>query len=178
MRLIIRLALLSIPLCAEVVKIRPEGVFEVAGRPAFPIGFTTAPDPAAKAPSGQSAYSELASNGVAFNRCGVPGKWSATSEAALDAMLDRSAATGLLCAIYIPDLAVIKPGEVAKETELRRVINKYKRHPAAAFWKGADEPEWGKIPVQDLEPFYRIVHELDPDHPSGSRRLRAGVLRA
>jgi hypothetical protein len=157
--------LLSIRLCAEVVKIRPDGVFEFAGRPAFPIGFTTAPDPAAKAPSGQNAYAELVSNGLVFSRCGLPGKWSATSEAVLDVMLDRAAATGPLCAIYIPDLAVIKPGEVAKEMELRRVVNKYKRHRAVAFWKGADEPEWGKIPVQDLEPFYRIVHELDPDHP-------------
>ena len=32
-------------------------------------------------------------------------------------------------------------------------------------WKGADEPEWGKLPVEPLVRAYRIVKELDPDHP-------------
>jgi hypothetical protein len=159
------IALLSVPLAAAVVKIRPDGVFEFDGKPAFPIGFTTAPAPTAKAPSGGSGYRELASNGLAFNRCGIPGKWGPDSEAGLDAMLDAAAKAGLLCAMYIPEVSEIKPGDTAKEAELRRVVNKYKPHPAVAFWKGADEPEWGKVPVEDLQAFYRIVHELDPNHP-------------
>ncbi len=32
-------------------------------------------------------------------------------------------------------------------------------------WKGADEPQWGKIPVAAVERAYQIVHEEDPDHP-------------
>lgn len=169
---------LSLPLCAAVVQIRPDGVFEFDGKPAFPIGFTTAPAPFAKAPSGPSGYRELASNGVAFNRCGISGKWGPASEKAFDSMLDSSAKAGLLCAIYIPELSVIQPGDTAKESELRRVVNKYKRHPAVAFWKGADEPEWGKVPVADLQAFYRIVHELDPNHPVWITQAPRGTLQS
>ena len=172
------LLLLSIPLAAAVVKIRPDGVFEFDGKPAFPIGFTTAPAPDAKAPTGPSGYRELVSNGVTFNRCGIPGTWGRASEKALDAMLDSSAKAGLLCAIYIPELSVIKPGDTAKETELRRVVNKYKRHRAVAFWKGADEPEWGKVPVEDLQAFYRIVHELDANHPVWITQAPRGTLES
>ncbi|PYT11561.1 MAG: hypothetical protein DMG59_26040, partial [Acidobacteria bacterium] len=51
-----------------VVTIRSDGVFQFDGKPAFPVGFTTAPAPGAKAPSGEDAYSELSRNGIAFNR--------------------------------------------------------------------------------------------------------------
>src|SRR5262249_2997206 len=85
---------------------------------------------------------------------------------------------GLLCAIYIPGLAVIAPGDRAKETELRRVVQKYRSHPATAFWKGADEPEWGKIPVEKLQRFYEIVHELDPNHPVWITQAPRGTLES
>jgi hypothetical protein len=150
---------------AAVVTIRPDGVFLFDGKPAFPIGFTTAPVPGTKTPAGGDAYTELASNGVAFNRCGTVGKWTPDAEATLDRLMDGAAKAGMRCAVYIPDLAVIEPGNTQKENELRRVVRKYKSHPATAFWKGADEPEWGKIPPARLRRFYEIVHELDPDHP-------------
>jgi hypothetical protein len=149
---------------AAVVSIRA-GVFLFDGKPAFPIGFTTAPAPGALAPSGGDAYAALAANGVAFNRCGTVGKWTPEAEAMLDAIMDRAAKSGMYCAVYIPDLAVIAPGDRRKEDELRRVILKYQSHPATAFWKGADEPEWGKVPVERLRRFYELVHELDPAHP-------------
>ena len=147
------------------VAIRPDGVFQFDGKPAFPIGFTTAPVPGSKAPSGADANAELARNGVVFNRCGSGAKWGPEAEAALDAIMDHAAKTGMLCAIYIPSLTVIDPGDRSKEDELRRVVRKYRSHPATAFWKGADEPEWGKIPVEKLRRFYEIVHQLDPNHP-------------
>src|SRR5262245_48310396 len=141
------------------VAIRSDGVFLFDGKPAFPIGFTTAPPPTG------NGYAELAKNGVVFNRCGIPGKWGPQAEMALDAMLAQGARQGMLCAIYIPDLSVIDPGDEVKEKELRRIVQKYRGHRATAFWKGADEPEWGKIPVEKLRRFYQIVHELDPRHP-------------
>jgi hypothetical protein len=150
---------------AAVVAVRPDGVFTFDGKPAFPIGFTTAPAPNAKTPVGAGAYAELASNGAVFNRCGLGGKWTLEAEATLDRLMDGAAKSGMRCAIYIPDLAVIEPGNIKKEDELRRVVRKYRPHPATAFWKGADEPEWGKIPPAKLRRFYEIVHELDPDHP-------------
>ena len=159
------LMLLAATADAASVTIRGDGVFVFDGKPAFPIGFTTAPVPGSHAPSGGDAYAELAKNGVVFNRCGIAGKWNPQSEAALDAILDQAAKSGMRCAIYIPELTVIGPDDAAKEKELRRVVEKYRKHAATAFWKGADEPEWGKIPVEKLRRFYEIVHELDPSHP-------------
>src|SRR5437016_2521762 len=162
---ILTFLLLAAAADGAVVSIRPDGVFLFDGKPAFPIGFTTAPAPGASAPSGGDAYSELAKNGVVFNRCGTVGKWNPQAEATLDAIMERAGNSGMRCAIYIPDLAVIGPGDAAREKELRRVVQKYRSHPATAFWKGADEPEWGKISAERCRRFYEIVHELDPNHP-------------
>src|SRR5690348_10831249 len=159
------------------VTIRPDGVLQFDGKPAFPIGFTTAPAPGAKTPSGADAYSELSRNGVVFNRCGSGAKWGPEAEAALDSMLDHAAKTGMLCAIYIPGLTVIAPGDRAKEDELKRVVRKYKSHAATAFWKGADEPEWGKVPVEKLRRFYEIVHEIDPSHPVWITQAPRGTVQ-
>ena len=103
--------------------------------------------------------------GIVFGRCGTGDKWGRAAEAALDSLLEKARTNRMFCAIYIPELAVIEPGDMGKENELRRVVRKYRSHPAVAFWKGADEPEWGKIPVEMLRRFYEIIHELDPDHP-------------
>jgi hypothetical protein len=171
------LVLASFAFAAD-VKIRPDGVFVFDAKPAFPIGFTTAPPPDAGAPAGPSGYAELAKNGVVFNRCGMGGKFTAEAEKALDVMLDRAAKTGMLCAIYIPALAEFDPGDAAKEKELRRVVLKYRNHPATAFWKGADEPEWGKTPPEKLRRFYEIVHELDPKHPVWITQAPRGTVEA
>jgi hypothetical protein len=173
---------LGIALCAisyaESVTIRSDGVQQFNGKPAFPIGFTTAPLPGTKAPSGRDSYSELARAGVVFNRCGKIGKWDAEAESFLDSMLAHAAKSGMLCAIYVPDLSEIKPGDAAKERELRRVVMKYRNHPAVAFWKGADEPEWGKVPVEQLAPFYRIIHELDANHPVWITQAPRGTVES
>lgn len=163
---------------AAVVTIQPDGVFEFDHKPAFPIGLTTAPPPGAKSPAGADADSELSRHRIVFNRCGSGKKWGPETEAALDAMLDHAARAGMFCAIYIPDLTVIDPGDSSKENELRRVVRKYRSHPATAFWKGADEPEWGKIPVEKLRRFYEIVHELDPGHPVWITQAPRGTLES
>ncbi len=132
----------------------------------FPIGFTKAPPPDGWTPEGNDAYAELQTNGAVFHRCGpAAGQWGPAAEAALDHVLDRSAETGLRCAIFIPDLTSLGPADTANEVELRRVVNKYKNHPGLGYWKGQDEPEWNRVPVDRVQRFYDIVRELDPQHP-------------
>jgi hypothetical protein len=157
------------------VTIRKDGVFELDGKAVFPIGFTTMPKPEAFAPSGKPAYSELARHGMVFNRCGGP-KWNQAAEDALDRMLDQAAQSGTYCAIYLPDLNAIAPGDVEREKELRRVVTKYRLHPALAFWKGSDEPEWGKVPAEETQRFYDLVHELDPRHPVWITQAPRGTI--
>lgn len=131
---------------------------------AFPIGFTKAPPVDGRTPEGRDAWAELATNGAVFHRCGTrPGQWGAESERELLHMLDRSAAAGIKCAIYIPELSA--PDSPERESELRRVVRKFKSHPGLGYWKSADEPEWGKVPVPVVQKFYDIVHEIDPVHP-------------
>jgi hypothetical protein len=132
----------------------------------FPIGFTKAPPPDAKTPAGGDAYVELAKNGAVFHRCGGKG----VTEAEIDHMLDRSAQAGIRCAVYLPD--------VKSEAELRRIVNKYKNHPGLGYWKGEDEPEWGKVPVAKVQRFYEIVHELDPKHPVWITQAPRGTIES
>lgn len=162
---------------AASVTIDRQGILVIDGARVFPIGFTRAPAPDTVAPGGGDAYSTLASNGSVFHRCGVgPGQWGANAEVTLDRMLDRSAESGILCAIYIADLQAIGPNEQTKALELRRVVRKYRDHPGLGFWKGADEPEWGRIPVASVQRFYDIVHELDSHHPVWITQAPRGTI--
>jgi hypothetical protein len=138
----------------------------------FPIGFTKAPPPDGKTPSGADAYRELARNGAAFHRLGGKG----VTEEEIDRALDRSAETGLRVALYLPE--VTAPANAATEEQLRRLVNKYKNHPGLAYWKGDDEPEWGKVPVERVERFYRIVKELDPRHPIWLAQAPRGTVES
>ena len=151
---------------AATVAIDKEQFFVVNGERVFPFFFMLAPPPDGKTPSGADAWRELKRYGTVFHHCNVlPGKWGAEGEARLDRMLARSAETGLLCAAAIRDLDAPEPGNAAAESELRRVITKYKDHPGLGIWKGSDEPEWGKVSPQRCQRFYDIAHAMDPKHP-------------
>ncbi len=155
---------------AATVTINADNIFVINGKPAFPIGFTIGPPPGGKTPSGQDAYTELKKNGAVFQRC--DGKLGAESD--FELRLDASAKAGLLCAISIPDVQVVS--DAKKEAELRRVVNKYKGHPGLGYWKGKDEPQWGKAPVSGVQKYYDIVHELDPNHPVWITQAPRGTL--
>lgn len=149
-----------------VVSIRSDNVLLLRGKPVFPIGLTKAPPPDGKTPDGREAYAEIATNGTMFHRCGASkGQWNAEAEASLDFILRRSAEAGIYAAIMISDLQALGPEDRKKETEIRRLITKYRSQPSLFFWKGEDEPEWGKVAVAKVQRYYDIVHELDPDHP-------------
>ena len=151
---------------AATVTIDKDQFFVVNGERVFPFFFMLAPPPDARTPSGADAWRELKQYGTVFHHCNVlPGQWGAAGEARIDRMLARSAETGLLCAVAIRDLDAPQPGNAATESELRRVIAKYKDHPGLGIWKGSDEPEWGKVVPERCQRFYDIVHKMDPKHP-------------
>ncbi|MBI1898268.1 MAG: hypothetical protein HYS04_17310 [Acidobacteria bacterium] len=138
----------------------------VNGKRVFPFFFMLAPPADGRTPSGEDAWRELKQYGTVFHHCNVlPGKWDAAGEARIDKMLARSAETGLLCAVAIRDLDAPKPGDTATESELRRIISKYKDNPGLGIWKGSDEPEWGKVLPERCQRFYDIVHQMDRNHP-------------
>jgi len=160
------LAVLADTAKTATVAIDKDQFFVVDGQRVFPFFFMLAPPPYGRTPSGADAWRELKQYGTVFHHCNVlPGKWGAEGEVRIDSMLARSAETGLLCAVAIRDLDARQPGNADTETELRRVIAKYKDHPGLGIWKGSDDPEWGKVAPERCRRFYEIVHEVDPRHP-------------
>jgi hypothetical protein len=142
----------------------PNGVLEIKGVKVFPIGFTMPPPPDGRAPHNKDAIEELAAAGATFLRTGPMGTpWDEACLAREQAWLDAAAKHGLYCMPYLREYGSIASDE--EEAELRRLVGRFKNHPALGAWKGADEPEWGKRPVSDVLRAYRTVKAEDPDHP-------------
>ncbi len=168
---VIALGLVQSALCAEPltrparITFDPAGALVVDGRKVFPINLTVIPPPDAKAPNGKPAYAEFCDGGALFMRTGGP-RWN---DLALETELryqKAAARNGMRCCPWMGwDLCVIKPGDDAREQQLRKVINKLKNSPGMGLWKGADEPEWGKQSPTAVDNTARIIHEADPNHP-------------
>jgi hypothetical protein len=140
--------------------------FIVNGAPTFPIGFTSGPPTGAATPSGENAMSYLRREGHMFQLWYCRDRaWGPEKEAELDTLLGEANQQGMHVVISISDLQHIKPTDTARLAELDRVIKKYRDNPAVFFWKGTDEPQWGKIPPDDLRAYYETIHALDPNHP-------------
>jgi hypothetical protein len=141
------------------------GALVIDGRKVFPINLTVIPPPDAKAPNGKQAYAEFRNGGALFMRTGGPRWDDKTLETEL--RYQKAAARhGLRCCPWLGwDLCVIKPGDTAREQQLRKVIGELKDSPGMGLWKGADEPEWGKKAPADVANTARIIHEADPSHP-------------
>jgi hypothetical protein len=77
--------------------------------------------------------------------------------------LDAAARYGLYCLPFVRENgSVDSPGAAEK---LRSLIARFKDHPGLGAWKGADEPEWGKKPIEPLVRAREIIREADPNHP-------------
>jgi hypothetical protein len=156
------------------VVITSEHVLSINGKKVFPIGFTLPPAPDAKTPTGKLAFEEFREAGAVLIRTGPmldleEGKkstiWNAEWAEREKQFMKAAAHAGLYCAPWLKELAVIDAKHPEREDRLRRVVRFYKNNPGMGVWKGADEPQWGKIPVSELMRAYKIIHEEDPNHP-------------
>lgn len=158
--------ILPVSAAAAKVTINADQVTVIDGRKVFPIGVTKAPPPTATAPDGRPAFAELREGGVVFMRTGTSaGPWTEATIAEEDQWMDAAARHGLYCWPFLRELASAAKGDAKTEAKLRRVITRYKDHPGLGFWKGEDEPEWGKKPVAPLVRAREIIRSLDPNHP-------------
>lgn len=141
------------------------GALVVDGAKLFPVTLTIVPPPDARTPWGKQAYGEFVDAGVTFIRTGGP----AWNEQTLEKERQYHAAAaehGLRCSPWLGwDLANFKEGEAKKEQRLRELVKAFRGSPAMGMWKGADEPDWGKKPPEDVARVARIIREVDPDHP-------------
>jgi hypothetical protein len=148
------------------IQTQPDGPFLVDSVPTFPIGFTGGPPAGMTTPRGVNGMADLVREGFTFQLWYCPKHaWGPAKEAELDALLREANAHGMHVVISIDDLQHILPSDTEHIAELKRVLTKYHDNPAIFFWKGTDEPQWGKVPVENLRVYYDTVHALDPHHP-------------
>ena len=180
LRILCALAACAVCLLAQTpqhVALTPDGRFVIDSALTFPIGYTQGPIVGGLSPARNDALAELKKEGHIFQLWYCPPRqWGPQRENLLDAVLQHALEQGTHVVISIADLQSIKPTDDAKIAELRRVVGKYRHHPALLFWKGEDEPQWGKIPPEDLRIYYETIHSLDPDHPIWITQAPRGTL--
>jgi hypothetical protein len=155
------------------VVIAPEHVLSINGKPTFTIGFTVPPPPDATTPDGKPALEEFRDAGAVFIRTGPmrdtdegrETRWDEDWIAREKAYMDAAARAGMYCLPWLKELSGVRDNQPEREEKLRRIVRMFRNHPGMGVWKGDDEPQWGKKPVEPLVRAYEIVREEDPNHP-------------
>ena len=153
------------------VVITPEHVLSINGKKVFPIGFAIPPSPDAKTPDGKPALEELRKRGrslFARHRCRMSKEFPmGCGMGRREKQVHDRRPLGPACTACraLKELVEIDAKHPEMEQRLRRVVRLFKNNPGLGVWKGADEPQWGKIPVSTLVRAYRIIHDEDPNHP-------------
>jgi len=152
---------------ATKVTINNDKVLEINGKKVFPIGFTMAPAPGMKAPNGNDGLKELHAAGGSFLRTGPNGnaRWNDKYIEQEQKWFDAAADAGMYCLPWLKELSTIDPGEEKLEAMLKKVVERFKDHPAMGCWKGADEPEWGFEYVDPMLHARKLVRDWDSNHP-------------
>lgn len=143
------------------LSITPDGRLMLNGRPYFFIGFAPGPPIDLQTPEGGDGWAEMAEGGMSVVRGPVPDKgWTPEAEEQFGRYLDAAHKRGVYVWPFLREMVEFhKPGMREK---LEAFVRKYRGHPGILFWKSADEPEWGKLPVEPLTQAYRLIRELDP----------------
>ena len=132
-----------------------DGYPRVNGKPEFPLGLYS---------SGR--FPELAQAGFSFSHnysitTGEPGDPINPNDIRLKELLDANAEAGIRMMVELPRKAIEK-GEWA---QVRRRIETFKNHPGLGFWGSEERVARGEGPLKNVAGVYRIVKELDPNHP-------------
>jgi hypothetical protein len=146
------------------IAITPNGRLLVDGQPFFFIGTAPGPQIDLKTPEGGDGWAELAAGGITVVRGpAMRGDWTPAAVEEFRKYLDVAHRHGVFVWPQLSELVDFRKHGMRER--LTQFINDYKSHPGVLFWKSADEPEWGKIPVEPLREAYELIHALDPDHP-------------
>jgi hypothetical protein len=167
----------QVPAKPSRTEINSDMVLNIDGQKIFPIGFTMPPPPDGRTPEGKNGIAELAEAGATFLRTGAQGGPWDDATIAREEQYERAAARyGLHCLPFLRELAVAT--NKASEAKLRQVLEHFKDNPGLGAWKGADEPEWGKCPLPSLVQAYRVIKEVDPNHPLVTIQAPRGTVES
>jgi hypothetical protein len=137
------------------VTMRPDGFLDVAGKPSFPIGMYSCGRYEEMGKAGFTATHEYGtSTGEADDSIN-------STDPHLKELLDRSWANGMRMMVELPRKAI----EQAKWQQVRRRIETFRHHPGLLCWGSEERVARGLAPLANTIALYKLVHELDPDHP-------------
>jgi len=167
-------------LAQQVAKVAIHGdTTELNGKKIFAISVAVLPPADGKTPGGKSAWQEFSDAGVNLARI-VPSQngenygWTDQGYQVARQYLDGLASAHMYAWLWLgDDIAHFTEKETAKQQKLKKLVETFKEHPALAFWKGEDEPLWGLMNAKEpgtktpdkLALPYKLIHQLDPNHP-------------
>ena len=144
-----------IPHGESVVTTGPDGFLRIGGKPNFPIGLYSS---ARYADLGKAGFTATHSYGITT---GDATNAINPNDPELKRLLDQSWANGMRMMVELPRKAI----EKAQWQQVRRRIETFRHHPGLLCWGSEERVARGEAPLSHLEALYRLVHELDPDHP-------------
>ena len=135
----------------------------VGGKRVFPIGLSDPPPVDSVAPSGLTAWAEIARAGVNLGRNYTVWTADAAAEQILSVEQELDAATQHGMQLWVALAGV--DNDLSQRSLLDTIVNTLKDHPGLGAWKGADEPAHAHVPVAGCVAVYHHLRSLDPDHP-------------
>ena len=143
------------PLADCVVTTGADGFLRVGGQTTFPVGLYSA-----------ARYPELARAGFTAGHnyaitTGAADEPINPNESEVKRLLDQAVANHMRMMIELPR----KPIEKAKWDSVRRRILTFRYHPGLLCWGSEERVARGEAPLSHIAQLYRLVHELDPNHP-------------
>jgi len=137
------------------VSFGPDGFLRLDGAHQLPIGLYSA-----------GHYEEMARAGFNVTHSysittGEPDDPINPTDRRLKELLDQSWTQGMRMMVELPRKAI----EKAKWDQVRHRIETFKNHPGLLCWGSEERFARGTAPLANIEQLYRLVKELDPDHP-------------
>ncbi len=143
------------PAADSVVTTDRNGFFRVAGQPEFPIGLYSC-----------SHYDEMAAAGFSATHSysitlGDAADPINATDADVKRLLDQNAKYHMRMMVELPRHAI----EKAQWAQVRRRIETFRNHPGLLCWGSEERVARGETALKNIVTLYKLVHELDPNHP-------------
>jgi hypothetical protein len=137
------------------VALGPDGFLQAEGKPFFVIGMYQGGRLPEMAAAGFNATHNYAiTTGEASDLINP-------TEGRLKQLLDNAWSNGLRMMVELPRNAV----EKGQWPQVRRRIETFRHHPGLLCWGSEERVARGRTSLTNIAALYRLVHELDPDHP-------------
>jgi hypothetical protein len=137
------------------VETSANGFFRVAGKREFPIGMYSCGH---FEEMGKAGFNGTHNYGITT---GDAKDAINPNEAQVKHLLDVAMANGMRMMVELPRKAI----EKAQWAQIRRRIETFRHHPGLLCWGSEERVARGEAPLANIAALYRLVHELDPDHP-------------